>query len=134
MPKRKLLSYLAGFFDGEGYIGIVTVHSCLSLRISITQKEKTILNLFQCLFGGNISSHSKYDDCYRWYIYSDGALQFLRELLPYLMLKAGQAKIAIEFQQNKKPRNRRVLEEASIILEKEQQKMIKEMKESAIHS
>lgn len=134
MPKRKLLSYLAGFFDGEGYIGIVTGKGCRSLRVSITQKDRTILNLFQCLFGGNISQHCKSDDCYRWYLGSNAALKLLEDLSPYLMLKAGQAKIAIEFQRHKNPKNRNVLEEADIILEKEQQNLIKRGKEIALYS
>ena len=132
MPSRKLLSYLAGFFDGEGYVGIITSKSCRSLRASITQKDKTVLNLFQCLFGGSITPHCKNDNCYRWYASSDTALRFLQDLLPYLMLKAGQSKMAIEFHRNKNPRNNKVLEEANIILEKKQQRLIKEAKHNAL--
>ena len=128
MIKRVLLSYFAGFFDGEGYIGIPTVRSKFrSLTVNVTQKDKTVLNFFQCAFGGGISKN-KVNQCYQWYIYSDGALRFLKELLPFLMLKAGQARIAIEFQEIKNARDYRRLTIADIALEEAHQKLIKEAK------
>jgi len=107
--RRNILSYLAGFFDGEGCVGIYphrnsqTGKQYYELTITVTQKDRTILNLFQAHFGGNIVRTGK-PNIRRWYLSGPSGAIFLTEILPYLMVKAGQAKIALEFQRAKTAR------------------------------
>ena len=103
MPaKFNLLSYLGGFFDGEGCIYITKRkrgnQQCYYLSASCSQKDRTVLNIFQNLFGGEVYRNSNKNEAWVWMIDAIKAKQFLEDFLPYLIMKAGEAKLAIEFQ------------------------------------
>ena len=101
-----LLPYLAGFFDGEGSIGIYTnrnPHRGRTLRVQITQNvsnESTRL-LQECRrrWGGSLSvmNRSYKRDAWNWQTSSASGVRFLREVRPWLKLKAAQADIALGF-------------------------------------
>ena len=106
---NELKAYLAGIFDGEGSIHINKTSSphCLklwqrispnySLNCGVTNSHFGILELFKNNFGGGIydrKAHRVYD--YR--IDKIIAKNMLEILLPYLIIKKEQAKIAVEFQ------------------------------------
>ena len=87
------LSYLAGFFDGEGCV--------LFDRIMVDNTNPYILEKYLVTFGGgrvylknppspNNRAH------YRWVAYGDTARNALREMLPYLMEKKEQALINLD--------------------------------------
>src|SRR4051812_23835482 len=111
-------AYMAGFFDGEGHISIARRGSVRTSRTDpsktkvvyalvagAAQNVKAPLELFHNTFGGTfrIDTRTRADRfskhvTYEWNI--GGNLQvpiFLRWLRPYLLVKATQADIAIEF-------------------------------------
>ena len=53
VPPR-VLCYLAGFFDGDGCVGIRHKHSGIRLSVSQTESSSEVLLLFRNMFGGFI--------------------------------------------------------------------------------
>ena len=101
--REQWICWAAGFFDGEGCISIVkdkgNKHYFLTLAVS--QVEMTSLQIFQALFGGNITTrHAPSDktrrNCSHWRLSSQGARIVLEFLLPFLIVKKRQAELAIE--------------------------------------
>jgi hypothetical protein len=96
------LAYLAGLFDGEGYIGIHRSGPRFTLRVSVTQLDPRPLILFQRRFGGGLHrapDKRGFRALIVWTITSGRAMWLLREMRPFLMVKDAQADVAIEFQE-----------------------------------
>lgn len=100
------LSYVAGFFDGEGSIGIYKNGSGnYFLRTQMTQNiNPVVTEVFTELherWGGNLSlmRHDRYQrgTAYNWQLNGKRAADFLREVLPLLRLKREQAEVAINW-------------------------------------
>ena len=97
------ISYVAGFFDGEGCI--ILAKPCgssrgYSLRVSITQKHKETLVEIQKMFNGKIYPHSrkKGEGYWSWEaVRKEVAYNFLKTILPYLQLKRKQAQVGLMF-------------------------------------
>jgi hypothetical protein len=92
------LEYWAGFFDGEGSIGLYrNGNGVWHLRTQLTQNQSAastqVLGCMRDKFGGNISLRGT--RAYNWQLNSAGAAHFLAELLPYLKLKFDQARVAV---------------------------------------
>lgn len=100
-----MLSYLAGFFDGEGSINILTrkrpKNIEYSLTVAIGQKDGETLDLISNNFGGNVYV-VKRDGTYYWVITHRKAINFLKQILPYLQYKKPQAEVAIKFYEDMK--------------------------------
>jgi len=94
---RTDLYYLAGFFDGEGSIGVAGA----SLSVRVVNTYKPILERFQKAWGGSVDTHRKGDDksrlCWVWRLYGDNAEQFLNDVVPILREKAPQAYLGLHF-------------------------------------
>ena len=114
MKQENIAAYAAGIFDGEGYIGIdkISVSSGkkkainLGLRVVISQKDGLIMDWLKINFGGNVYKQrngSQYY-IYRWRIHSLKAQQFLKTVLPYLIIKKAQSEFAIKFHDEKNER------------------------------
>lgn len=98
---EKTLSYIAGFFDGEGCIsGDDSKNSYCVIHLSITNTNEKPLQLVKTLFGGNIYTrvHKKkrkdgtpYKTTYKYRISGTGALSIVKVLIPYLIVKRAQA-------------------------------------------
>lgn len=109
-----MAAYAAGLFDGEGYVGIDSV--CISsgkrkiahlgLRVVISQKDGAIMDWLKENFGGNVYRQRNADKYYihRWRIHSTKALDFLKFILPYSIIKKQQIGFAISFHETKKSR------------------------------
>ncbi len=110
MFRENILSYIAGFFDGEGSINITVrkrKHFSLehSLHVAIGQKDgKTLDWIVDCL-GGNVSI-VKRDGSYFWYCSNTQAYLFLKEIYPYLQYKKPQAEVALKFYEGKNKRTK----------------------------
>ncbi len=136
MRKTKLrthmLCYLAGFFDGEGCVGIYphrnarTGKHYYELSLNVTQKDRTILNFFQAHYGGYIIYNHK-QNVHKWTTDVPSAVIFLNDILPFLIVKSAQVKLALEFQKTKSLRAGR-RDESARILEEAQSILCKEMK------
>jgi len=110
--KKVDLAYMAGFFDGEGCIFIYRkTDGNYQFCCTVTQTIRWILELFKFNFGGSIhitGNKKRYKDmgwhvCWEWKIGDQKALSFLKTILPYLVLKKGEATVAVKFQTDKKP-------------------------------
>lgn len=109
-PGSTLLSdaYIAGFFDGEGCIGIYTAGTVwYQLRVQLTQNKTPcslmILEQLQTRFGGAVSRQITATERIKlnWQVNNDPAAAFLRTILSFLVLKAEQARIGIEWQETR---------------------------------
>lgn len=104
------LQYIAGFFDGEGSIGIYyrqRTKDRFHLRTQLTNnKNKNVQKLMDYLmkrFGGNLSEQitSSGNIKYNWQLSSDKAVYFLKKIEPHLIFKQNQAIIAISWQEQR---------------------------------
>lgn len=96
-PEHTDLQYLAGFFDGEGSVGIAGT----SLQVRVVNSYRPTLDLFQRTFGGVVAVHHTGDEktrlTWEWRCYGDTAAQALAALLPLLKEKGPQAYLGLHF-------------------------------------
>lgn len=101
--------YVAGFFDGDGSVGVyVDRHKGKGrsandmdkyhLRVNVCNQNKPLLLKFMELWGGNVNRQSR---AYVWAIGANRALKFLKDILPYVVNKRDQVELAIGFQTNR---------------------------------
>jgi intein/homing endonuclease len=104
------LSYLAGFFDGEGSINIITrkrrINPEYTLSVAIGQKDGKTLDWIRENFGGNVYL-VKRDGSFFWIITNQQALKFLLMIYPYLQYKKPQAELAIKFYDDRQEKRMR---------------------------
>ena len=104
-----VLGYLAGLVDGEGSIGITSAFQrgksrsrSHTLRVSITNTSETLIAWLSDTIGGGLrlkrdSRKANWKPGYDWMLYAAQAEQVLLAVLPYLVIKRDQARIALEF-------------------------------------
>lgn len=100
------LSYVAGFFDGEGTVSIKGVGKEHRLIASISNTDYEIIKYIHDLFN-NYGYIHKYElgdrkDIYNLLYTDNVAYVFLIKIYPYLRIKKERALLAIEFRQTKK--------------------------------
>jgi hypothetical protein len=137
------MSYLVGFFDGEGNIGTYAGGGTgRTLRVQITQNrspkvDRIFYNLRDKYDGAICELKRESRRCA--YIYQTsgcGAASLLRDMLPYLVLKRDQADLALLWFDNRPPRMRddkgRLLrrDPRDVDLSKRVSDLLKEMKRS----
>lgn len=98
--------YIAGLFDGEGHVTIVKPNRKNKTRPSyelvaqITNTHRDVLAQIQNITGGNLSFHlgqGKNKPHYRLVFHTRQALDFLKAIQPFCIIKREQIDIAIEF-------------------------------------
>ena len=110
-------AYIAGLFDGEGSVSILSTMQKnlkefkrgrkLTLLAYVTNTNEDILNWLNKIFGGNKkfkASGLGKKPCFRWQVGTRTAKEFLEIIYPYLKIKKRQAEIGIEFQSLKRIR------------------------------
>ena len=110
------LAYTAGILDGEGTVFLerrVTRkgdYRNYVLTVVISNTNEWLIKWLEFNYGGNVSSYQQKHPnrllSWRWRIQATKAMEFLRLVLPYLILKRPQAEIAIQFQLNRSHRHR----------------------------
>jgi hypothetical protein len=133
---ENILTYFAGFFDGEGYIGIAQRKGKISPRyqldIGITSTNLWILQELKFKFGGSICKQGKTTltrhQAWAWRLFSNQACAFLKMILPSLRLKRNQAELAIKFQSNKKNTYWQRLTKEQLVIEEAQKILMKQLK------
>lgn len=97
--------YIAGFFDGEGSIGIYrNIQRGYWLKTQLTQNKskqsKLIFDFLLEKYGGSVSEQKTLSGNikYNWQLGSDNCVLFLGEILPFLILKEQQALLACWWQ------------------------------------
>ena len=107
------LSYLAGFFDGEGCIHLAKQVSrdparrpTFRMRVAIGQNNFEILDLFSREIGvpGKIHTVTRTEkqnrQCYSLIYDGSASFEVLRKLLPFLRRKKYEALVALEYEKN----------------------------------
>jgi hypothetical protein len=95
------LAYAAGYFDGEGSIGILSQGESKGsqLRVEIRSCDLETLRLFKDLFGGSLASqkygHLPYP-VFRWAVNNQDAIKVLGVMAPYLRAKAKEAYLVLD--------------------------------------
>ena len=107
------LPYMAGFFDGEGCIGVYrNGNKAPFLRTQLTQNVTTfsgvVFEAYQAKFGGNcrIQETLSKKTNYNWQLNSIKAVHFLHSIRPYLVLKREQCDIAIAWHAARPPQRK----------------------------
>lgn len=103
-------AYAAGFFDGEGFIGIYKrsapakgkTYSYYTLLVGASQCDPRPLLFIQDRFGGSLGcdrsgKKSSGNLLYTWQVGARKAESFLRAIQPYLIHKAEQCAVAIAY-------------------------------------
>jgi intein/homing endonuclease len=98
-------AYLAGFFDGEGCVSIGKYQGkhnrtpVYQLMVVVAQKVRALDEMCKMAGVGSVLANTKDGEVYQQWRMSprDGA-EFLKAILPYLKIKAMEARVAIEFQ------------------------------------
>jgi len=101
-------AYIAGFVDGEGCISLgrkkdnsYRRHHTYQLVVTISNTRKEILEWLHKKFGGHFRiSHppsKSRNKVWVWAILCRKAINFLKEIYPYLKIKKSQAKLAMEY-------------------------------------
>ena len=115
MSETEQLAYAAGLIDGEGCITIKkqrSSHGGKYLGRNYTPAYRPTLTVEMCdrggldallaWFGGSIIIHkarlSRHRVRYAWYLSCDRAVDLLRRVSPFLLVKRRQAEVAIELQ------------------------------------
>jgi hypothetical protein len=91
--------WLAGFFDGEGMVGIYNN----SLEVKISQKDPTILVLIASKF--NHCSWGNSQKAAELRFYGSSALEILEYITPYAIVKKTQIVLALQFLNGIYPKN-----------------------------
>ncbi len=95
--------YAAGFFDGEGWVGIdhiVCRSDQYTVRVALSNTDLNILQLFQIQFDGKIYSkqakpHWKVG--HQLVLRGEKAIDFLNFIKPHVKVKRSQVELALEF-------------------------------------
>jgi hypothetical protein len=97
--------YIAGFFDGEGSVGVYrngrgTYHLRTQLTQNVSPLVTELLMGLREEFGGNLSKQrTTHGVKYNWQLNSGKAVTFLATIEPMLLLKKEQANVAIAWWQ-----------------------------------
>lgn len=103
------VEWLAGFFDGEGSIGVYSRNTnrdktirYFVLVVSLAQSGKIgkdICDTLQKIYGGSVyKGKSKHKPQWKWNVSADLAQRFLYSIKPYLINKKEEAELGFVFQ------------------------------------
>lgn len=116
LPLRHLdLAWAAGFVDGEGWIGIKrlvqrrrtdgSAYGCnenYEACLSVAQNDPAPLVKLHKLFGGSIKLHHRQQNqriSYVWQVRSKRSEKVCEELMPFFVVKRGQAAVLLAFRE-----------------------------------
>lgn len=100
--------YLAGLFDGEGYIGLVPLKLlhrknpsfAFCLRVVVSNTYLPILKMIKDKFGGGLERHkTEFSRRLIWHWRRQGwhTIPFLKSIQPYSTIKKPQIDLALEY-------------------------------------
>lgn len=107
--KRESLSYIAGFVDGEGCIGIVRRrfeknpkwHTRFNPKLTIVNTNLAVLQMIKETFGGSITQKKQYSEkhniSYALSITDRKAVEAIKSIHKFLIVKVKQADKVLEF-------------------------------------
>jgi hypothetical protein len=110
--------YMAGFFDGEGYVGMQKrirkgKYTEYFVVLSVGQKDGATIDWIKENYGGHIHL-VKRDGTFFWIAANRAAYNVLKQITPYLKYKKPQAELALSFFDNQLPRKQSLSEEEQL--------------------
>src|SRR4030042_2386366 len=114
--------YLAGFFDGEGWISVQERPGCLkkgrvrhtpyfSCTIGFANCNKNVMDAISQQFGGKVMARKPQQRqrqiAYIVHIQAEKKKDFLKAIMPYLIVKKQVAQLALELLKEFRPRGKR---------------------------
>ena len=111
MTESEQLAYIAGFIDGEGSIGIVSVakHKRYVVQIAACNCNRAPIDLLRSLYGGKVRkrtwNNKRWKPSYEWKLTAKKAVNAINAILPFLMIKREQAEIVLEANKLKNQRS-----------------------------
>lgn len=101
------LSYLAGIIDGEG---TVTIHTSGTPYLTVTNTNKKLIDWIKNNFGGRTTMVKPQPNqkliIVKWYMYGKEAIEILKYVFPWLIVKRENALILIDWELLKFPPRR----------------------------
>lgn len=110
---QAVLAYTAGIIDGEGCISIGKTRSQYTrkdgqrarayyVQVSAATNDPRLADWLHGQFGGWKGHSTSFgragiSEMYRWTVSAHRAVELLKDILPYLVLKAEQARVVLEF-------------------------------------
>jgi LAGLIDADG DNA endonuclease family protein len=105
------LEYIAGFFDGEGSIGLYPerckrkygIYRHYRFSVSLGNSDPIVPLYLKARFGGSVHHYERSkkmknrQDAWLWNMSSKRAAEFLRAILPFLVVKKAQAEVVLEY-------------------------------------
>lgn len=95
------IKYIAGLFDGEGYVGVIHNRHANGhvLAVTITNTSSAAFPGLNALYPGAITSSKggmqRY--CFTWRLNGPYALRFLQDIAPHVIIKKDQVDLALTF-------------------------------------
>lgn len=94
--------YLAGFFDGEGYVGIISSgRNYYKLHLAISNTNEFILQYIKAEYGGRFHRVTRtipnHKPVYQLVWSGENAKDLIRIILPYSKVKSNQLQMALQF-------------------------------------
>lgn len=113
--------YIAGLFDGEGYLGIHQDHNHLDIRVIIGMtKHAGVLNNLKDMYGGGLTIvkkvNPKHNDCTYWEIKGLACEKLLIDIKPYVIIKRKQIDVALKLRKTKFRTNTRYIPDSVLKL------------------
>jgi hypothetical protein len=97
-PTHDDVVYAAGFFDGEGSVGIYAVSMTYQMRISISQSQPEVITWFKDRWGGSINTPRAANGRIHYHL-SIGQAQsliLLAAIQPFVIVKRTQVDFALK--------------------------------------
>jgi hypothetical protein len=96
------IEYLAGFFDGEGHIGVITTtKDCYKLHMTLTNTNELILQSIKAEYGGRLyrikRNKLRCKDSFSLVWSGTEAKEIIRLIIPYSKVKLSQLNLALQF-------------------------------------
>lgn len=95
------LRYVAGIVDGEGCISLAMFHNKqLHIRLKVKMNHLELIQALQSQFGGSLTIENPKGNrkqSYSWQISCGPALEVIKQVQPYLIVKQDQAKLVMMF-------------------------------------
>ena len=96
-------AWAAGYIDGEGSIGVNTYQGAYRLTIQVSSSVPASLEKLHALFGGHLGGPYKASGrgrqkAWKWTPAGRLGIEMLRRVLPFLTIKAEEARLALTHQ------------------------------------
>jgi hypothetical protein len=97
------IAWSAGLFDGEGSVGIYGFgkkHTDMQLIVQFGMTDLKPLKKLSTMYGGyarKVKHRKNKSQVYQWVIYGKTALNMLKQIFPYTIIKKAQIKSTMEY-------------------------------------